>query len=432
MSERREFRPLPTTSTRWLRRGIAGCLIGAVALTAFGLAGARPVDDPAASPAPSHPAGAETPNDSLLGRLNAETQALYAQSRDGLVRVYLPPPQWALDLMGKDFSLRRWDLQPNLPRQQEVTDRITRAAGSNYLEAVITTTQPAGASTSASTQPAEAPPTGAGGFRLVPRGDGAYDLVGGGGSGGDRAVIDVAPRSIGFILDAQGHVLLPYYIEREAIDGKPLTVACGNGTVASATFVGSDPATMISILRLDRPTGAPVALTGRRPVDGALVLFLSSTGESARLQVWTGAQQETGVVMAVDGSICGFLRQGQFLDAARVEPVVRQIVATGYAKRPRVGVYIREVLPADPLRRENPMLSDQPAVFVAKVVSGSPADRAGLRDGDLILSIGAEPVGDPPSFAAAITPYKDRSAQFRILRGRSVLTLEVDLQTQKK
>lgn len=432
MSDRCEFRPLPTTSARWLRRGIAGCLVGAVALAAFGIAGARPVDDPAASPAPSHPAGAETPNDSLLGRLNAETQALYARSRDGLVRVYLPPPQWALDLMGKDFSLRRWDLQPNLPRQQEVTDRITRAAGSNYLEAVITTTQPAGAPTSASTQPADAPPTGAGGFRLVPRGDGAYDLVGGGGSGGDRAVIDVAPRSIGFILDAQGHVLLPYYIEREAIDGKPLIVACGNGTVASATFVGSDPATMISILRLDRPTGAPVALTGRRPVDGALVLFLSSTGESARLQVWTGVQQETGVVMAVDGSICGFLRQGQFLDAARVEPVVRQIVATGYAKRPRVGVYIREVLPADPLRRENPTLSDQPAVFVAKVVSGSPADRAGLRDGDLILSIGAEPVGDPPSFAAAITPYKDRSAQFRILRDGSVLTLEVDLQTQKK
>lgn len=435
---------MQTTSPRRGRRVAALASLAAAALLEMtlsspALALARPASDyDAAEPSVT----STTP---LLQRLDGETQALYAQSRDGLVRVYLPPPQWALDLMGKDFSIRRWELQPNLPRQQELTDRITRAAGTNYLEAVITTqpapgtaatTQPsagggAGAmpgGASPATQPVEAP----GGFRLVPRGDGAFDLVGGGGSGGDRAVIDVAPRSIGFIFDDQGHVLIPYYIERETVDREPLTVACGNGTVAAAKFVGSDPATMLTILKLDRPTGTPVPLVGRRPADGALVLFLSSTGESARLQVWTGVQQETGVVMGVDGTVCGFLRQGQFLDAARVEPVVRQLIATGYIKRQRVGVYIREVLPADPLRREVPSLTDQPAVFVAKVVDGTPADRAGLRDGDLILAIGGETIGDPPSFGAAITPFQGRAAPFTILRDGKTLTLDVSLEYPKK
>jgi S1-C subfamily serine protease len=278
------------------------------------------------------------------------------------------------------------------------------------------------------TQPATQPAAGdARGYRLVPRGDGSFDLVGGAG-GEDRAVIDVAPRSAGFVLDSQGHVLVPYFIERESVGAEPLTVACGDGTVCGATYVGSDPGTMLTILKLERPVGVPVALDGRRPADGSLVLFLSATGESARLQVWTGVQQDTGVVMGIDGVVHGFLRQGQFLEAARVAPVVRQILAVGHAKRQRVGVWIREVLPADALRREIPALRDRPAVFVAEVVDNTPAHRAGIRKGDLILSIGGETIGDPPTFAAAITPFQSRNATFRVLRDGREIELSVDLQ----
>ena len=359
----------------------------------------------------------------LLSQINNETQELFARAKPGMVRVYLPPPQWAMDLMGRDYTLRKWDLQANMGRG-EIREQIAKAASDKMLDLTIapSTTQPSGSST----QPA-ATASEIRGYRLVPRGDGAFDLVGGPG-GDDRAVIDVAPRSAGFVLDSQGHVLVPYFIERESVGAEPLTVACGDGTVCGATYVGSDPGTMLTILKLERPVGTPVALDGRRPADGSLVLFLSATGESARLQVWTGVQQETGVVMGVDGVVHGFLRQGQFLEAARVGPVVQQILAVGHAKRQRVGVWIREILPADALRREIPALRDQPAVFVAEVVRNTPADRAGVRKGDLILSIGGETVGDPPTFAAAITPFQNRQATFRILRDGREIELAVDLQ----
>jgi serine protease Do len=303
-------------------------------------------------------------------------------------------------------------------------EQIAREAANKMLDVTIapSTTQPAPPTT---TQQAAAAAE-AKGFRLVPRGDGSFDLVGGAG-GDDRAILDVAPRSAGFVLDSHGHVLVPYFVEPETVGQEPLSVMCGDGTVVSAKYVGSDPATMITVLKLERPMGTPMRLDGRRPSDGSLVFFLSSTGESARLQVWTGVQMETGVVMAIDGSVRGFLRQGQFLDAASVRPVIEQILTVGHAKRQRVGVWIREILPADPLRREIPILRDRPAVFVAQVVPNTPADRAGFRKGDLILGIGDENVGDPPTFAAAITPFQGRTAPFRVLRDGREMELAVEL-----
>lgn len=397
--------PPPASRRESLRRRAAFTSVLAAAL-GLALPGLLRADDPK----PAAP---------LLSQINNETQELFARAKPGMVRVYLPPPQWAMDLMGRDYTLRKWDLQANMGRG-EIREQIAKAASDKMLDMTIlpSTTQPA-------TQPAAA--GDARGYRLVPRGDGSFDLVGGAG-GEDRAVIDVAPRSAGFVLDSQGHVLVPYFIERESVGAEPLTVACGDGTVCGATYVGSDPGTMLTILRLERPVGVPVALDGRRPADGSLVLFLSATGESARLQVWTGVQQDTGVVMGIDGVVHGFLRQGQFLEAARVAPVVQQILSVGHAKRQRVGVWIREILPADALRREIPALRDRPAVFVAEVVANTPADRAGIRKGDLILSIGGETIGDPPTFAAAITPFQNRNATFRILRDGREIELSVDLQ----
>lgn len=409
-------RRLPQPRAAWRRYAFAAALVAA------GAAGvALPTLLHADDPKPAAP---------LLGRINAETQDLFTRVKPGMVRVYLPPPQWAMDLMGRDFTLKKWDLQANMGRG-EIREQIAKAASDRMLDMTIlpSTTQPSSAGGNGggpATQPGGASAE-AKGYRLVPRGDGSFDLVGGPG-GDDRAVIDVSPRSAGFVLDSQGHVLVPYFIEPESVGASPLTVACGDGTVCGATYVGSDPGTMLTILKLERPVGVPVALDGRRPADGSLVLFLSSTGESARLQVWTGIQQETGVVMGVDGTVHGFLRQGQFLEAARVGPVVQQILTAGNAKRQRVGVWIREVLPADALRREVPTLRDRPAVFVAEVVRNTPADRAGVRKGDLILGIGGETVGDPPTFAAAITPFQNRSASFHILRDGNEIELTVDLQ----
>jgi len=354
----------------------------------------------------------------LLQQLSKETEALYGQTRAGLVRVYLPPPKWALNLMGQDFTMKRWDLTLDESMSQKLRDDVEKSAGQKYIGATIKpSTQP-------STQPAAARS-----FRLVPRGDGTFDLVT--ENGEDRAVMDVSPRSIGVVVDSAGHVLLPYYIEREAVGDQPLTVACGDGTVCGAQFVGSDRQTSLTILKLEHaPKSEPMPLTGRRPADGALAMFLNISGETGRLVVWTGSQQDSGIVISVEGGVAGFLRQGQFLDAARCRPVVDQLIASGSISRPVLGVFLREVLPADPVRRETPALGTRPAVMVMTVLPGSAAERAGLRAGDLILSLAGNEVGDPPSFAAAMTSLRGPTA-VQILRDSQPVELSVDLQPRK-
>lgn len=348
---------------------------------------------------------------SFLQKLNQDSQKLYEKTRAGVVRVYMPTPDWALNVMRQDFAMRRWDLQledPSRPR-----DPRNRTPAEKYLE----NTRPP---VDSKQTPSDAQP-----FRMVARGDGAFELVN--AAGEDRAVVNMGPRSLGILLDNAGHVLLPYYIEPEAVGDAQLTVACGDGAMAAAKFVGSDKQTMLTVVRLqgDR-NDAPAALTGKRPPDGSMVLFLNVTGEYGRMTLWTDTLQDSGVVYNVDGQLCGFLRQGQFLDAARCAPVAEQLVRTGKITRPTLGIYVREILAGEPMRRENPKLGGQPAMLVVKTTDNTPAQRAGLREGDIILSFGGQTVGDPPNFAAVMTTLSG-DTPLKILRGGETLELSITL-----
>jgi S1-C subfamily serine protease len=67
-------------------------------------------------------------------------------------------------------------------------------------------------------------------------------------------------------------------------------------------------------------------------------------------------------------------------------------------------------------------------VVVEEVVEGSPADRAGLEAGDVILSVGGTAVDDPQELRAAIAGHEpgDR-VQLRFRRGGDTRTAEVTL-----
>lgn len=354
-------------------------------------------------------ASAEEP--SFLQKLNQDSQKLYEKTRAGVVRVYMPTPDWALNVMRQDFAMRRWDLQledPTRPR-----DPRSRTPAEKYLE----NTRPP---VDSKQTPSDAQP-----FRMVPRGDGAFELVN--AAGEDRAVVNMGPRSLGILLDNAGHVLLPYYIEPEAVGDAQLTVACGDGAMAAAKFVGSDKQTMLTVVKLQgERKDEPSALVGTKPAEGSIVMFLNVTGEYGRMTMWTDALQDSGVVYNIDGQLCGFLRQGQFLDAARCAPVAEQLIRNGKITRPTIGIYVREILAGEPMRRENAKLDGQPGMLVVKTTDNSPAHRAGLREGDIILSIGGQTVGDPPNFAAVMTTLAG-DTPLKVLRGGETLDLSITL-----
>jgi PDZ domain len=241
-----------------------------------------------------------------------------------------------------------------------------------------------------------------------------------------RAAMTV-PSNIGILLDDQGHVLVPIFIDRPMDGQPPLRVAGPDGSLQSARFVGSDRQTNLTVLQVYKPVGTPLKWTGDRPAKGSLVMYISPGDGSGRLGIWTGGASDFGVVVSIDGHIDGIARFGQFLNGSACQLIAKQLVLFGMVKRASLGIFISEIQPNDPLRNQLPGLGSRPAMRVLNVITGSSADKAGLQAGDLVLELAGQPVNDIPSFAAAIAARSGHTPM-QILRGDKTMTLTADLQ----
>ncbi|MBO0755903.1 MAG: DegQ family serine endoprotease [Bradyrhizobiaceae bacterium] len=112
--------------------------------------------------------------------------------------------------------------------------------------------------------------------------------------------------------------------------------------------------------------------------------------------------------------------------------MVRVVVASArgggnVVKRPWLGAKLQAVTPdiADSLNLKRPS-----GALVANVVPQSPAARAGLRTGDLIVSVDGQAVEDPNAFDYRFaTKALGREAQLGVVRGGRESTLGVALET---
>ncbi len=362
------------------------------------------------------PAVRETPATPLLERLDQEMRGLYESVQQSVVRVQLPPPRWVAEMLAEDHPAARWtDLDPQVKSRLDAQQRNVAAGRYDEVGAVLIPP---------STRPAEAPATQPApeAWRIsgqpdqpvtiesrIERGDSRVLIVTQPGEAGRsglrveaRAGSTFLPNNVAIVLDDQGHLLVPIFLEREQIT-RPINVSLAPGQVIGATFIGSDRQTNLTVLKADQPVGRPARFaSAARPAAGGLVMILSPNNDTARLAVWTDSASEWGVVVQVDGAVLGFARHGQFLSAGLAQPVVKQLIDKGHVQRPTLGVVVTEVRPDDPLRSRLPALGKRPALLVRRVLPESAAARAGLRNDDLILTLDGRPVGNIPSFAAAV------------------------------
>ena len=73
-------------------------------------------------------------------------------------------------------------------------------------------------------------------------------------------------------------------------------------------------------------------------------------------------------------------------------------------------------------------LSKRSGALVIFVFADSPAAKAGLKAGDVILSVGAEQVEGPSDVRRALTDKSDGAVEFKILRDKQEQTLRVQLE----
>jgi Do/DeqQ family serine protease len=112
--------------------------------------------------------------------------------------------------------------------------------------------------------------------------------------------------------------------------------------------------------------------------------------------------------------------------------MVRVIVASaeggsGTVKRPWLGAKLQEVTPeiADSLGLKRPI-----GALVASLVPGGPAAQAGMKTGDLIVSVDGQPVDDPDAFDYRFaTKPLGGTAQISVIRQGKELQMPVALQS---
>src|SRR5258706_860372 len=277
----------------------------------------------------------------MLEQLNRETQSLYRDVQGGLVRVQLPTPKWIRDAAAKDDPLRKWGnvIDPQVKAKiEQQRNEVAQKGISKKLEPVIVgpSTQPANSAQKVDVGGAwHVKSENNGEIILEPRNAGGSALVLHAGADGNAPAANgnfagplhlkaiaggsFAPNNIGLLISEEGHVLVPLFVERETIGNDPV-----QGMVAdkqtTATFVGSDEKTNLTLLKLDHVVGKPIRIGMGRPMDGSLVMMLNPNNGSGRAQVWTGGERGFGVGVSMDGAGGGFQRFRQFFQTAGGQP----------------------------------------------------------------------------------------------------------------
>jgi len=285
-----------------------------------------------------------------------------------------------------------------------------------------------------------------------------------GGEGGLPRERKASSLGSGVIVDAGGLVVTNNHVIEGADEVK---VALADKREFEAEIVLKDPRTDLAVLRIkDSRERFPVIELGDSDglQVGDLVLAIGNpfaVGQTvthgivsavARTQVGITDYQffiqtdaainpgnSGGALVDLNGSLVGvntaiFSRSGGSQGIGFAIPVnmVRVVVASAIGggssvKRPWLGAKLQVVTPdiAESLALKRPA-----GALVASVMANSPAAKAGLRSGDLIVGIDGQPVDDPNTFDYRFaTKRLGGQAQVKVVRGGKEMPVAIALQT---
>jgi len=268
-----------------------------------------------------------------------------------------------------------------------------------------------------------------------------------------------APRrgaGSGFIIDADGSILTNNHVVDRA---ERITVKLSDGRTMRARLIGADPDTDIALIKVDGQTGLPVAPLGdssalrmgewvcaignplgyEHTVTVGVVSFLGRKLFDMSLDnyIQTDAAinfgnsggpliNARGEVIGINAAISSRASSiGFAVPINGAAAVLPQLRARGRVSRGYMGVGLRDV-DAD-LERSLKLTVDHGAL-VQDITAGSPADRAGLRPYDVIMSLDDRPIANDDQLIREISARTPgTAARLRLLRDGRDQTLTVKL-----
>ena len=243
----------------------------------------------------------------------------------------------------------------------------------------------------------------------------------------------------GFIVQSDGYILTNNHVAAPAANGGELTVVFDGGDEAVAKMVGRNTSYDLAVLKVDRDglpaavlgdssavrvgelaiaIGAPLGLNGT--VTAGIISSLDrpvTAGGSGELAFINAIQTDaainpgnsggplldgTGRVIGINSAIAtlagtlggerGSIGLGFSIPINTAKRIAEELIATGDSRTPIIGVVLNTAFTGE-------------GAEVSEITAGGPAEKAGVRVGDVIIGFNGRQVDDSTELVVAIRSY---------------------------
>ncbi len=270
----------------------------------------------------------------------------------------------------------------------------------------------------------------------------------------------------GFIISADGYVVTNNHVIE---NGEEITVTLANKQEYDAKLVGTDKETDLAVLKIEveQPLpfvpwgnddnsrvgdwviaiGHPFGLEGGASASTGIVSALGRNIQSGRYDNYIQSDaainrgNSGGPLFNLDGEVIGVntailspsggsVGVGFSISSNLAQSVVNQLVESGQVERGLIGV---QIAPVDDAIAESIGRNNKLGALVERVVPGKPADKAGIRAGDLILEFNKQDIIEMRNLPRIVAETKvGKSVPVKIWREGKLITKKIKVEKLQK
>ena len=268
----------------------------------------------------------------------------------------------------------------------------------------------------------------------------------------------------GVIVSPEGYILTNHHVIEAADE---IEIALADGRKSKARVIGSDPETDLAVVKVDmealptmtfghsdnaRVGDIVLAIGNPFGVGQTVTMGIISALGRTHLGINTfenfiqtdaainpgnsgGALVDTagnliGINTAIVSRTGGSLGIGFAITTAVAKQIMEQIIQTGGVTRGWIGVEVQDLTPELAESFKRPSTN---GALIAGVLKGGPADRAGIKPGDILIAVDGKPVVDSSAMLnliAALSP--GQTATILVMRNQAEKTVKINVGKRPK
>ena len=266
----------------------------------------------------------------------------------------------------------------------------------------------------------------------------------------------------GFIVRPDGYVVTNFHVVKGA---SQISVLLNDGREFQATIKGTDPRTDLAVLKIEEktlpflgfgdsdalevgewvvaignPFGLEASLTvGIVSAKGRQDLGIASFEDFIQTDAAINPGNSGGALFNLQGEVVGVntaimtqsggnMGIGLSIPSKMAKNVIDQIIDGGAVKRGYIGIMLQQL---DKDLAEALNLDKQEGILISEVLAGSPAQKAGLKQGDIIVGYNDKAVKNVATFRNEVALMNPNGqVKLKLIRDSETLSITVTLGTQ--